>query len=78
MKLTDFRSWHEPRDPLYLDPTAIELALTNAQHALRLDPLLPEGHAMMGWALFWRREHDRALAAYERALAINPNLADWR
>ena len=33
---------------------------------------------MMGWALFWRREHDRALAAYERALAINPNLADWR
>jgi tetratricopeptide (TPR) repeat protein len=33
---------------------------------------------MMGWALFTRREHDPAIAAYERALDINPNLADWR
>jgi len=75
---TYVRSWQEPRDPLYLDPKAIETALTTAQHALHLDPLLPEGHAMMGWALFWRREHDRAITAYERALAINSNLADWR
>ena len=75
---TYVRSWHEPRDPLYLDPMAIEMALTTVQHALHLDPLLPEGHAMMGWTLFWQREHDRAITAYERALAINPNLADWR
>ena len=75
---TYVRSWYEPRDPLYLDPVAFELATAAVRKALELDPLLSEGHAMMGWTLFWRGEHDRAIAAYERALEINPNLADWR
>lgn len=78
LTVTYVRSWNEPRDPLYLDPAALDLALAAARQALELDPLLPEGHAMMGWALFWRREHDRAISACERALEINPNLADWR
>jgi adenylate cyclase len=75
---TYVRSWNEPSDPLYLDTAALDLALSAARRALELDPLLPEGHAMMGWTLLWQRQHDQAIAAYERALEINPNLADWR
>ncbi len=78
LAFTYVRSWNEPSDPLYLVPKALDLALTASRQALELDPLLPEGHAMMGWTLFWQREHDRAIAAYERAMEINPNLADWR
>lgn len=34
------------------------------------------GHAELGFVLLYRKEHERSLAAYRRALAINPNDAD--
>jgi TolB-like protein len=75
---TYVRAWIEPRDPQFLHPDALELAHTAACQALDLDPLLASAHAVLGWVLFWRREHDRSIGAFERAIEINPNLSEWR
>jgi adenylate cyclase len=42
--------------------------------ALALDPDLPEAHASRGLALHESERHDEAIAEFERALAIDPNL----
>ena len=51
---------------------AIELA----EHAITLDPADARGHAALGQARLFRREHEYSLASYERALQLNPNDAD--
>jgi adenylate cyclase len=51
---------------------AIELA----EHAIMLDPADARGHAALGQARLFRREHEISLASYERALQLNPNDAD--
>lgn len=51
---------------------AIELA----EHAIALDPADARGHAALGQARLFRREHEHSLASYERALQLNPNDAD--
>jgi hypothetical protein len=56
-----------------------EEALAAYEHALQLDPNLPESWAGKGYTLndLWR--YDEAAAAFARALAINPNDANaWR
>lgn len=54
------------------DQQAYNAAQTAALRALRLDPDLPAGHRAMGFIHYWR-ENDapRAIAAFERALALN-------
>jgi adenylate cyclase len=49
-----------------------------ARKAAELDPKLPDAHAHLGHVLGRRGEHDAAIAAFERALALNPNFTDWR
>lgn len=51
-------------------------ALELAQDAVARDPLDARGHAEVGFAHLYRKEHDAALAAYGRALDLNPNDAD--
>ena len=48
------------------------------RRALDLDPALAEGHAGLGFVLFWRGMHDAAVAEIERALEFNPNWSDNR
>ncbi len=68
----------EPRDSYFLRAEALALAHAAVHQALELDPMLAAAHSTLGMTLFWRREHDRSIAAFERALEINPNLPDYR
>jgi adenylate cyclase len=68
----------EPLDGDYLDSAALDRALGLAETAVRLDPRLPMAHAELGYFLVWKRQHDTAIAEFERALALNPNFIDSR
>jgi TolB-like protein/DNA-binding winged helix-turn-helix (wHTH) protein/Tfp pilus assembly protein PilF len=59
-------------------PVTIERALTLARRAVELDPYLAEAHATLAWILHWQYRRNEALAEFERALELNPNLADGR
>jgi adenylate cyclase len=63
-------SWGEDPD------RSLDLALETARKAIVLDPDDYFSHWSLGFAYMFHREHDRALAEYERALALNPNDAD--
>jgi tetratricopeptide (TPR) repeat protein len=47
-----------------------------SEHALRLDPDLPEAYAYLAEALADRERFDEALAAAETGIELNPNLPD--
>ncbi len=52
---------------------ALERAFDIALQAVRADPNDARGHAELGFALLYRKEHERSLASYRRALSLNPN-----
>jgi adenylate cyclase len=41
-----------------------------------LDDSLPFAHMFLGWIHLWRKEHDQAIAAAKRCLALDPNNAE--
>jgi adenylate cyclase len=45
---------------------------------VQLDPNLPHAHASLGVVLAWKRQHEVAVAEFEKAVALNPNFTDWR
>ena len=45
---------------------------------MELDPSSPSAHALLGFALGFRRQHDASLDELARATALNPNYTDWR
>ena len=45
---------------------------------MQLDPNLPLAHAKLGIALAYRSDPEEAIAAFEKAIALNPNFTDWR
>lgn len=55
---------------------SLERALELANLAVHFDALDARGHAELGCAYLYRKQHAVALAAYERALELNPNDAD--
>ncbi len=65
-----------------LDPSiASEVAKSNVDKALLRDPELPEAYAALGNVSAMRGKNDEALAAYDKAIALNPSYADahlWR
>jgi adenylate cyclase len=64
-------------DDDYLSPLALDRAHQLALKAVQLDPNLPEAHAALGLALLRRHEHEPAIAAFERAVALNLNFTHW-
>jgi adenylate cyclase len=59
------------------DPeAALNEALDQARLAVLHDNLDARGYAEMGLSHLYKKEHDESLAAYERALELNPNDAD--
>jgi TolB-like protein len=70
-------AWIEPKDRRYQDPATLDAAWRLAQAAMERDPLLPAAHAAFGNILHWRGEADEAIRAYERALELNPNSAQF-
>ena len=71
-------AWVNPLDGDYLNPAALDQAYQLARQAVQLDPNLPQARAQLGHILVRRREHEAALAEFERAMALNPNFTDWR
>jgi TolB-like protein/DNA-binding winged helix-turn-helix (wHTH) protein/Tfp pilus assembly protein PilF len=56
----------------------LDRALALAQQAVELDPYLAEAHATLAWVLHWRYRRTEAIAEFQRALELNPNLVDGR
>ena len=58
-------------------PAAIDAAYQSAREAVRLAPNLSDAHVALGWALSFMRQHEAAIAEFERATELNPNLTDY-
>ncbi len=54
----------------------LERAFTLAREAIGVDALDARGFSELGFAHLYKRQHDESLAAYERAIDLNPNDAD--
>jgi adenylate cyclase len=78
LSFTHVQAWVIPLDGEYLNPAALDRAYQLASKAVQLDPNLPQAHAQLGHVLCKGRENEAALAAFERAMALNPNFTDWR
>jgi TolB-like protein/DNA-binding winged helix-turn-helix (wHTH) protein/Tfp pilus assembly protein PilF len=57
---------------------ALKRALSLVRHSLELDPYRAGTHVTAAWILHWLYHRDEALKEIERALELNPNLADGR
>jgi TolB-like protein len=55
---------------------SLDRALELAELAIQYDPLEARGHAEVGFACLYRKQHQASLTAYERAIELNPNDAD--
>jgi adenylate cyclase len=76
-------AWQEPTkyEPIageYLKQATLNRALFLAQTAIELDGNLAEAHATLGFILRWQYRFNESTAEFERAFALNPNLADGR
>jgi adenylate cyclase len=78
LSFTHLSAYIEPYDGDYLSPAALDRALELAKTAADLDPRLPHARGQLGFVLIWKRQHDAAIAEFERAFALNPNYIDHR
>jgi TolB-like protein/Tfp pilus assembly protein PilF len=70
--------WIHPLDGDFRNPTALDQAHDLARKAIQLDRNLPQAHAELGFVLILKNQHDASIAAFEKAMALNPNYVDWR
>jgi adenylate cyclase len=75
---THLTAWINSLDGDYLNPAALDRAYQLALRAVQLDPNLPQARVHLAHVLVRRREHEAAVAEFERAMALNPNFTDWR
>src|SRR5947207_11015331 len=66
--------WIHRWDDVCLWPAPIDGAYQQAHEAVRLAPDLSDAHVALGWALSFMRQHEAAIAEFERATQFNPNL----
>ncbi len=55
---------------------ALERALTMAETAVEIDPILPEAHWALGYVKVQQRRHQEGLAQLDEALRLAPGFAD--
>ncbi len=73
---THINAYIEPYDGDYLSLAALDRALELAERAVNLDARLPQARAQLGHVLLYQRQHDAAIAEFERALVLNPNFIE--
>ena len=78
---TYLAAWIEPTEysPIakeYRQPATLDRAQAEAQQAIERDSDLAEAHAMLGYVLHQQHRRAESLRQYQRAFALNPNLAD--
>jgi adenylate cyclase len=71
-------AWIYRLDEDHLSPAALERAHRLAWKAVQLDSGLPVAHARLGSVLSFEGLHEQSVAAFEKAIALNPNYTDWR
>jgi adenylate cyclase len=71
-------SWLNPAHADFLSTEALKRAHEFARKAVQLDRKLPQAHVALGWILAYQRQHDDAIAAFEKAESLNPNYVNWR
>ncbi len=57
---------------------ALDLSYRRARESVRLAPELPDAHVALGQVLTFLRQHEAAVTAVERAIALNSNLTSFR
>lgn len=70
-------SWANALDGDFLNSETLDRAHQFARKAVQLDPSLYLAHASLGLALVFKHEHDASIAAFEKAMALNPNYVGW-
>lgn len=78
LSMTYVSSWVHHWDDDCPWMTALDRAYQCAQKSVLLEANLPEAHLALGWTLLWMRQHEAAIAAFERASMLNPNFTNWR
>src|SRR5262245_18589183 len=71
-------SWVNPAHEDFLDPAALERAHDFDRKAVQLERKVPQAHVSLGWVLAYKHQHDASIAAFEKAVTLNPNYVNWR
>src|SRR5262249_40276237 len=74
---TYLAAWTHPLDEDHLKPAALGRAHDFARKSIQLGPELSIAHAQLGRVLTFEGQHEQAIAAFEKAVALNPNFTDW-
>jgi adenylate cyclase len=78
LAISHLSSWVNCIDDDFLRASALERSYQFARQAVQLDPQLAHAQATFAHVLSWRRQHEAALGALERALVLNPNYSHWQ
>jgi adenylate cyclase len=71
-------AWLNALDSDHLNPQTLKRAIELVRTSIELNANLPYSYAELGYLIARRGEYDAAVAAFERASALNPNFADYR
>jgi TolB-like protein/class 3 adenylate cyclase/cytochrome c-type biogenesis protein CcmH/NrfG len=58
------------------DPQVIDRAFELAEKIVAQNEFYPKAHELLGSVYLWEKSHDEAIAAFERAITLDPNDAD--
>ena len=75
---TQVATWGQQLDADYMNPAVLEAAHRAAERAVQLDANLAPAHYQLGFVLSFKAQREAAVAACERAVALNPNYVDRR
>jgi len=78
LAISHLSTWTNYGEPEFLQNDALVRAYEFARDAVRLEPQQAYGQAILAWVLTWRRYHDLALQALERAMALNASYSHWQ
>jgi adenylate cyclase len=77
LAMTCVTAWNNPAEE-FPNPAVLDRAHDLARKAVQLNRNLPQAHDALGWVLAYKLQHDTSIAAFEKAMSLNPNYVDDR